>query len=210
MRRDYGTFPRWIAHTTALLLFVLLAYPAQAQHTNMSNGTSTIVTTSDAVGGAFAKIHDGALRASFASDEVQQRVNDVAASLNVKLAQGTLVRTAFASADPMAHSLSAVQHTLSCVLSPRAAEASDVCRQNTETALSAAGDHAAPAHRLVESLDGLTAGDVVTADRLMAAQEAFNAFVDEAPAEYLAAPPDEFTVIHTVLSTLVEAAASTQ
>lgn len=198
----------WRVPSALLLLFAVFALPVQSQVPNLSNGTSTVVTTSDAAGGAFAENLEVAHKAKFTSETVQAHVNEVAASLNMKLAQGTLLLTSFASADKIVHPVPAAQQILSCVFSSDPVEEMSACQEQTEVALATIDGHTVLARGLVQSLEGLTAGDAVAAHRLVAAHSAFNAFVEDASAEYLIDPPEEFTVIYTVLSTLVEAATS--
>lgn len=69
------------------------------------------------------------------------------------------------------------------------------------------GDGESAAERLAESLGGLLDDDAYPGD---AAQTVgfFNAFVAQAPASYLANPPEIFTAIHQILSEIAAAARS--
>lgn len=190
------------------VLFVVLAFvivyamPSQAQNAQSSNSTMTVITSSDAVGGAFSQDVEFGLKAHFANADVQANVNAVAATLNAQLAQGVFLFEPLASAsNEVSHSFAA-QQSMFCVLM----QADAGCEGQVSGSLATIHGSQKLSRALVERVAGLTENGEVTATQLVRSIRAMNKMVQKAPESFLVNPPDEFRVIHKTLTMLVEAA----
>ncbi len=205
-KSEHGKTAPFMWTAFVLLATMLVTAPSQAQNGNQSNGTSTIVTTSDAVGGAFAQIRPYGIEADFASPLVQARINEVAQGLNRQLASGSLLIVPIASVEGGIVTAVAAQRNLLCLSTEATSPASETCLDDVRRSLDPGGSEPAATQTLLESLRGLTAHGEVDAERFAASLEAYDHFVRNASSDFFDQPSDEFAVIHLILSSLAEAA----
>lgn len=211
-----------IALGSSLLLFEAL--PAQAQ--TQSDISGAITTTSDIAGAAFSPGAGSSTITTFTSPAVGAAVEQVGASLSAQLSGGAL--QVAASDIPGSIPASVQQSLLSLLSGAGNASVASQFEQALANAPGAAGNgqNAALVNTLTAKLKGLLGGGEecirrrrrneiddpknsacrITATKLRAAVEAYNALIDASSAETLRNPPPELLAIRATLSRLVDAA----
>lgn len=183
-------------------MLLVTATSVRAQSGNQSDATSVTVTTSDGISGAL--LGGPGVEAGFSSAAVQQRVNRAAQLLSRELAGGTFLIVPLASNAPVPANAVTAQKMFTCLLAHAEGVAS--CASSIASALAADGVDRSTANDLVSSLDGLMRDGQVEPTQFAASVHHFNQFVMEVPESYLASPPHEFMIIHSVLAHLIGAA----
>jgi hypothetical protein len=137
-------------------------------------------------------------------------LNQTALGLNRRLATGSLLVLPIASTDGWIESAVTAQRTVLCVVtdevSEQTAEQTAGCLSSLEQALRSHGHNKFLVHDLVEGLEGLMTNDNVDPNHFVAALRAFERVVRKAPQQFVENPPQEFVVVHMVLSALINAA----
>ncbi|HUF08685.1 MAG TPA: hypothetical protein VMO47_05145 [Rhodothermales bacterium] len=205
--RNRGT--QFLLTALLLLIWSIIVPPAKAQTGNQSNGTSSIVTMSDGVGSAFAQSFKYGLSAEFTNPTVQLNLNQTALGLNRRLATGSLLILPIASTDGWIESAVTAQRTVLCVVTDEVSEQTAGCLSSLEQALRSHGHNKFLVHDLVEGLEGLMANDKVDPNDFVAALRAFERVVRKAPQQFVENPPQEFVVVHMLLSALINTANET-
>ena len=189
---------------TVAALFLIQVVHAQ----NQSNTSGTIVTSSDGAGSSFLQNFSYGINADFTSPAVQASLNQAALGLNRKLASGSVIVSPLASTGDISVPAIAAQANVLCIAA--GIETNAECLGDLVARLIHSGAGNASVRDLIRSLSGLTADNHVDAGKFAASLEAHNHFVRRASDRFLENPPEEFTVIHEVLSLLTNAAFNSQ
>lgn len=171
----------------------LVVSPVQAQQGSDVTGA---VPQSD-VSGALTQGDVSAAQ----SDAVQSRMSSAAEVLVQSMQEGTL------EVDGNEQHFS-VPSVVAALLTTGDGESVEQTQHRVVRLLTVEGLPDAEAERLVQATSGLLTERDVAPDQFQRALQAFNAAVDAAPASFLDQPPQEFVVVHAVLSTLLRAASA--
>ena len=138
----------------------------------------------------------------FVSASARSQVNMAAQNLNAQLSQGEL------SASLSAGAVQPVDKRLAYILTTSNLQSTSEAVQEMAHQFIEQGLPVELAQELVESVSGLTAGGEVEAGRFIEAIQVYNDTVNEAPAAFLRAESQEFDALRTVLTSILEAAAT--
>lgn len=171
----------------------LVVSPVQAQQGSDVTGA---VPQSD-VSGALTQGDVSAVQ----SDAVQSRMSNAAEVLVQSMQEGTL------EVDGTDQRFS-VPPVVATLLTTGDDQSVEQTQHRVVRLLTVEGLPDTEAERLVQVTSGLLADRDVAPDQFQRALRAFNAAVDAAPGSFFDQPPQEFVVVHAVLSTLLRAASA--
>ncbi|MDZ4876362.1 MAG: hypothetical protein CLLPBCKN_005782 [Chroococcidiopsis cubana SAG 39.79] len=179
---------RQLCISLALGSFLLVgSLPALAQKNNQSDVTDFIITTGDIVSGAFVPGRNGGFNPA-----AQVAIDRAAAALNGLLAKGAIAGIP-----------QETQQALASILTETGNPTLAVTQfQNT---LVAAGADSKLAAGFVKSLQGLTAGNVISPGKLVGAIEAYNALVNSGNGNFLQVAAPQLQAVKAALLQLAEA-----
>lgn len=188
----------------SVLVTVLLSItPALAQSNSDTGGSGSDVSGSD-VAGVLSK-SAATQHAQFASPATQQQVNTVAASLHQRLSSGILI-TSTEMFDVQANSSTAA--SVAEMLGTPEGTPSSLALFVAD--LRAHGVSPYTSDKLAGAVAGLLADEAIDAATFMTAVDAYNTVVNNAPADFIQAPPASFIVVRDVLAELIDASSDTQ
>ncbi len=188
---------------SVLVTVLLSTIPAMAQSNSDTSGSGSDVSGSD-VAGVLSKTA-ATQHAQFASPATQQQVNQVAASLHERLSSGILI-TSTEMFDVAVNSSTAA--SVAEMLGTPEGTPSSLALFVAD--LRAHGVSAYTSDGLAEAVAGLLADEAIDAATFMTAVDAYNTVVNDAPADFLQAPPASFIVVRDVLAELIDASSDTR
>ncbi|MBE9016635.1 hypothetical protein IQ272_10910 [Chroococcidiopsidales cyanobacterium LEGE 13417] len=165
--------------------------PTLAQSNNQSDITGFIITTGDIVGGAFAPGRNGDFNPA-----AQVAIDRAAAALNGLLAKGAIAGIPVETQQALASILTETGNSTSAAT-------------QFQTTLVAAGADAKLAAGFVKSLQGLTAGSVISPGKLVGAIEAYNALINGGSGNFLQVAAPQLQAVKAALLQLAEALTKT-
>jgi len=178
---------------SALVTVLVSMTPALAQSNSDTGGSGSDVSGSD-VAGVLSK-SAATQHAQFTSPATQQQVNQVAASLHRRLSSGILITsTEMFDVAEMLGTPGGTPSSLALFVAD----------------LRAHGVSAYTSDGLAEAVAGLLADGAIDAATFMTAVDAYNTVVNDAPADFLQAPPASFIVVRDVLAELIDASSDTR
>lgn len=173
-------------------MLCLVAVPGLAQTGNASDVTGVNITSSGITGGVFTPAPHTAVNPNASTALVTSAVEAAATSVRSSLESGNITGGGIGISGA---GVSAVGVLMASAQSPAAVLA------QVSTALSTSGAGAGTVNALASGLTGLLAKPTPAA--VTGAVSAFNAFVAQASASFLAHPPTEFQAIYAALSSIV-------